>query len=81
MPPLKLQLTRGLALFDCQDYYAILGIPLTADSKVIRKRYLKVARQLHPDSIGVGVDKGVASTILSKLVNPSYELCEVKSRF
>jgi len=31
------------------DYYAILGIPVTADSKAIRKAYLKQSLKFHPD--------------------------------
>ena len=80
MPPLQLKLTRGLALFDCQDHHAILGIPINADAKVIRRRYLKIARKLHPDSVAAGVDKDMASTILSKLVNPSYEFLSSSSQ-
>ena len=73
MPPSDLKITSGLSLFDCQDHHAILGIPLNSDQKVIRRRYLKIARRLHPDSVGQGVDKQTASMLLSKLVNPSYE--------
>jgi DnaJ domain len=31
------------------DYYAVLGVPYNADSKVIRKAYLKLSLQYHPD--------------------------------
>ena len=34
---------------DDDDYYAILGVPFTADYKAIRKAYLKLSLQYHPD--------------------------------
>ena len=34
---------------DDDDYYAILGVPYTADAKTIRKAYLKLSLQYHPD--------------------------------
>ena len=34
---------------DDDDYYAILGIPYNADYKAIRKAYLKLSLQYHPD--------------------------------
>ena len=70
---MSFEITRGLAAFDCPDHYATLGISIDATSNEIRKRYLKIARSLHPDSCGPSVDKGKASLVLSKLVNPAYE--------
>lgn len=34
---------------DYQDYYAVLGVPRSADSKQIRDAFRKLARQYHPD--------------------------------
>lgn len=34
---------------DDDDYYAILGVPYNADYKAIRKAYLKLSLQYHPD--------------------------------
>lgn len=73
MPSLDLKITRGLSLFDCQDHHAILGVPINSEAKVIRKRYLYIARLLHPDSVSEGINKEMASVVLSKLINPSYE--------
>jgi curved DNA-binding protein CbpA len=66
---------QGLFKFDFTDHHAILGVSLEADAKQIRKRYLKIARKLHPDSLGGASDteKQQASEFLSKMVNPAYE--------
>ncbi|MCL6434693.1 MAG: J domain-containing protein [Leptolyngbyaceae cyanobacterium HOT.MB2.61] len=72
---MSFQIERGLFLLDFTDYHAILGIPVDADIKDIRKRYLKIARRLHPDSCisESESDKQRASQLLSKLVNPAWE--------
>ncbi len=66
---------QGLFQFDFDDYHAVLGVPITADAKAVRKRYLTIARKLHPDSLGGSAvaEAQRASEILSKLVNPAYE--------
>ena len=71
-----MQVNRGLFKLDLVDHHAILGIPLDADAKQVRKRYLKIARKLHPDSLRTASDeqKQHASALLSKLVNPAYEV-------
>ncbi|MBV9389770.1 MAG: J domain-containing protein [Chroococcidiopsidaceae cyanobacterium CP_BM_ER_R8_30] len=65
----------GLFKFDFTDYHAILGVAVDADAKEIRRRYLKIARRLHPDSgsFSCFADKELAGQLLSKLVNPAYE--------
>jgi curved DNA-binding protein CbpA len=70
---MSFEITRGIAAYDCPDHYAILGITLDASASDIRKRYLKIARSLHPDVRGQGADIEQASQLLSKLVNPAYE--------
>ncbi len=62
---------RGLFKFDFIDHHAILGMPIDASAGEIRKRFLKIARRLHPD-ICQGDDKPKAEALLSKLVNPAY---------
>jgi curved DNA-binding protein CbpA len=80
---MSFQINRGLFLLEFIDHHAVLGVPIDADAQVIRKRYLKIARRLHPDSCG---DQGEenkerASQFLSKLVNPSWEkLSQEKER-
>lgn len=68
-------LKHGLFKYDVKDYYAILGVPIDANVKDIRLRYLKIAYQLHPDTNQAETPEGKtrASDILSKLVNPAYE--------
>ncbi|MEA5574105.1 J domain-containing protein [Calothrix sp. UHCC 0171] len=80
---MSLKIERGLFKFDFIDYHAVLCVPVDADSKEIRKRYLKIARRLHPDSCASASveEKQLASELLSKLVNPAYEkLSQDKSR-
>jgi curved DNA-binding protein CbpA len=74
MTEMSLQICKGLAKFDFTDYYAILGVPIGVDFGEIRKRYLKIARILHPDSRNEGESRQLASNFLSKLVNPAYKL-------
>ena len=70
-----MHIEQGLFQFDLTDYHAILGVSLDADTRQIRKRYLKIARKLHPDSLlsSTDTDKQKANELLSKLVNPAYE--------
>ncbi|NEP13574.1 MAG: tetratricopeptide repeat protein [Symploca sp. SIO2C1] len=69
------EIGRGLFRYDFTDHHAILGIPVDADVKSVRKRYLKIARNLHPDSCKAAseAEKKQANELLSKLVNPAYE--------
>lgn len=62
---------QGLFKYDFIDHHAILGMPLDSSAGEIRKRFLKIARRLHPD-ICQAADKSKAEALLSKLVNPAY---------
>ncbi|WP_013321175.1 J domain-containing protein [Gloeothece verrucosa] len=66
---------QGLFQFVDIDHHAILGVPIGADLKEMRQRYLIVARQLHPDTCKAltKAEKERANTVLSKLVNPAWE--------
>lgn len=80
---MSFQIDRGLFQFDFVDQHAVLGVPVDADAQTIRKRYLKIARRLHPDSCASDSeeDKQRASQFLSKLVNPAWEkLSQEKER-
>lgn len=70
-----MNIEQGLFKLELTDYHAILGVSLEADAKQVRKRYLKIARRLHPDSMAIATDdeKRQASELLSKFVNPAYE--------
>ncbi|NJP09491.1 MAG: DnaJ domain-containing protein [Leptolyngbyaceae cyanobacterium RU_5_1] len=80
---MSFQIERGFFLLDFVDHHAVLGVPIDADAQAIRKRYLKIARRLHPDSFASGFEqeKQRASQLLSKLVNPAWEkLSQEKER-
>jgi curved DNA-binding protein CbpA len=72
---MSFQIERGLFLLEFTDHHAILGVPVDAEIKDIRKRYLKIARLLHPDSAASDSEdaRQRASDVLSKLVNPAWE--------
>ncbi len=69
------EINHGLGRFNSKrDLHAALGIPLSAAPGEIRKRYLKIAKTLHPDSRDDESSKKMASDLLSKFVNPAYEV-------
>jgi len=72
---MSFQIERGLFKYDFIDYHAVLCLRVDADASQVRKRYLQIARRLHPDSCAVASDKEkrLANELLSKLVNPAYE--------
>ena len=72
---MALKIDRGLFNNDFTDHHAILGVAIDASPKDIRKRYLKIARRLHPDSsaITTEAERQLANELLSKLVNPAYK--------
>ena len=73
--PRTFRIDRGIGQYDFNDYYAVLGLPLTAESSLVRRRYLLIAKCLHPDIHGRSIsEKEVATQYLSKLVNPAYNV-------
>ncbi|MEI2577432.1 J domain-containing protein [Scytonema sp. PRP1] len=73
---MSFKFNRGLFKYDFVDHHAVLCVPVDADVKEIRKRYLNIARRLHPDSCKAASDaeKQLAGELLSKLVNPAYKI-------
>ncbi|GAB4214191.1 MAG: tetratricopeptide repeat protein [Synechococcales cyanobacterium] len=70
------RITKGLGVHQ-QDYYAALGIPITASSEQIADAYKKLARSksLRPGFLGQTTPEGqYASWLLSRLINPAKEL-------
>ena len=53
------------------DYYAILGLPKTANQDDIKKSYQKLAKQCHPDKNPSNVE---AATIKFKEVNIAFKV-------
>ncbi|TVQ51801.1 MAG: molecular chaperone DnaJ, partial [Spirulina sp. DLM2.Bin59] len=78
---MSLTIKYGLFKYDLTDHHAVLGLPVTADANTVRKRYLKLARLLHPDTVKVNSDaeRQQASELLSKLINPAYETLKGKT--
>jgi len=72
---MDLTIHQGLGRYQQVDYHAILGVPLDAGPQEIRRRYMRVARALHPDTTShlSEEDRQMAAQILSRLVNPAYE--------
>lgn len=69
---MSFQIEKGLFKTDFTDYHAILGVPVDAEEKEIRKRYQKIAKKLHPDtSSGIHgeEEKELANAWFSKVVN------------
>lgn len=71
---MSFHITQGLFQFDLTDHYAVLGVPLDAEANPVRKRYMQIARRLHPDSCNAESkqDQKLASDLLAKLVSPAY---------
>ncbi len=56
---------------DYKDYYAILGVPRTADAKAVRSAYRALARKYHPDAHPANPR---AAEARFKEVNEAYEV-------
>jgi len=72
---MSFQIKQGLFKLDIMDYHAILGVPLDADVREIRIRYLNIVPKLHPDTSKIkNIEaKEKANNILARLVNPAYQ--------
>jgi len=62
------------------DYYACLGLPLTATSEEIRNAYRQVARRVHPDRFANNEkDRQLAVSIFTEWVAPAYRVLSTDS--
>ena len=70
---MSFNIQQGLFKYNIKDSYAILGVPIDADEQKIRKQYLKIARQLHPDTCKFKTEseRTLANQIFSQLVSPA----------
>src|SRR3989440_10063053 len=50
------------------NYYAILGVPIDADSETLKRAYRQLARRYHPDLAGS------AGAIQMKRINRAYDV-------
>ena len=74
-PPKQLTIERGLGKYKMTDHYAILGIPITADTEQIRSRFLTIAKTLHPDTFqGTDRERLLATTLFARLISPAYQI-------
>ncbi|MEI6427580.1 MAG: DnaJ domain-containing protein [Pseudanabaena sp. ELA607] len=73
--PTTFQIDRGLSLLGIPDHYAILGLSLTTNAGQIRKKFLQLAKVLHPDVFGrTDAEKELATKYFSKMVSPAYQI-------
>ncbi|HUB70526.1 MAG TPA: J domain-containing protein [Acidimicrobiales bacterium] len=56
-----------------EDFYAILGVARTANEDEIKRAYLKLARELHPDKHAASPEQAEANEERFKTVNRAYE--------
>jgi curved DNA-binding protein CbpA len=79
---MSFQLLQGLFSSDFTDLHAVLGLSVEASADETRKRYIQIARRLHPDSYATAseTDKQIANEFLSKFVNPSYKKLTAKDK-
>jgi curved DNA-binding protein CbpA len=73
--PENFKIDKGLASYGISDHYAILGLPMTTEPAQIRKKFLKLAKILHPDVFGrTAEEKESATKYFSKMVSPAYQI-------
>jgi len=71
---MSFEINQGLFQFGLTDNHAILGVRPDADFNTIRKRYMRIARRLHPDTCPFDdpQEKELGKQLLAKLVSPAY---------
>lgn len=72
---IKFKIDKGMASYGMSDHYAILGLPVTTSPEQIRKKFLKLAKILHPDIFGrTAEEKEMATQYYAKMVSPAYQI-------
>jgi tetratricopeptide (TPR) repeat protein len=72
---IKFKIDQGIASYGISDHYAVLGLPLTTSPEQIRKKFIKLAKILHPDIFGKTIEeKEMATQYFAKMVSPAYQL-------
>ena len=72
---IKFKIDKGIASYGMSDHYAILGLPLTTSPEQIRKKFLKLAKILHPDIFGrTDEEKEMETQYYAKMVSPAYQI-------
>jgi len=64
-----------MASYGISDHFAVLGLPVTTNPEQIRKKFLKLAKILHPDIFGrTAEEKETATQYYAKMVSPAYQV-------
>ncbi len=73
--PEILRISRGVASFKVDDHYAVLGLAINTDVTQMRKKFLRLAKILHPDVATYSdVEKALATNYFAKMVSPAYQV-------
>jgi tetratricopeptide (TPR) repeat protein len=73
--PEVLGISRGVASYKVDDHFAILGVAIDTDATQIRRKFLKIAKILHPDVAAYSpAEKELATKYFAKLVSPAYQI-------
>ncbi len=67
------RIDRGLAIYE-SDYYAVLGVPLSANVKQVSDAYKQVAKCLRVGFVAETLEAQRASRLFAKWVNPAKEI-------
>ena len=73
--PEILRISRGVAGYKIDDHFAVLGLAVNTDVTQMRKKFLRLAKILHPDVANYSeAEKKLATNYFAKLVSPAYQV-------
>jgi curved DNA-binding protein CbpA len=73
--PEILKISRGVASYKIDDHFAVLGVAINTDVTQMRKKFLRLAKVLHPDVANYSdAEKELATNYFAKLVSPAYQV-------